>query len=273
MGADRMTAVTAAEFIVLFDAVAGPLARVDERVRAILEGLANAPEAGWSTPPPRTRASVAHVIDHTILRPDATATEVRTVCAEARQFGCAGVCVNPVRVPLVARELAYSGVLTCAVVGFPLGASRTETKCREVDLAISDGARELDMVIDVGALKETDYVRVYRDIAAVAQICHAGNAALKTIIEACLLTDAEKFAACVLAKAARADFVKTSTGFSKSGATAADVALMRRVVGNSCGVKAAGGIRTLADLQAMVAAGASRIGASATAQMVEAAQS
>jgi deoxyribose-phosphate aldolase len=216
---------------------------------------------------------VAPLIDHTILRQDASAEEVRRVCAEARQYGFASVCVNPARVALVASELRGTKVKTCSVAGFPLGATFTEAKVREAELAIRAGAREVDMVINVGALKDRDFHTVKSDIQGVADVCHALGAALKVIIEACLLDDSEKVIACALSKLAGADFVKTSTGFSKSGATAADVALMRRVVGPDMGVKAAGGIRTLDDLRAMVAAGASRVGASASVQIVEAARS
>jgi deoxyribose-phosphate aldolase len=215
-------------------------------------------------------SAVAALIDHTILRPDASAEEVRKVCAEARQYGFASVCVNPARVALVAAELRGSKVKTCSVVGFPLGATLTEAKTREAELAIRSGAQEVDMVINVGALKDRDYLAVKSDIQGVADVCHAGKAILKVIIEACLLDDTEKAIACAIAKLAGADFVKTSTGFSKSGATAADVALMRRVVGPGMGVKAAGGIRTLEDLRAMVEAGASRVGASASVKIVEA---
>ncbi len=218
-------------------------------------------------------SNVAAVIDHTILRADATADEVRKVCAEALHYGFASVCVNPARVALVATQLRGSKVKTCCVVGFPLGATFPEAKVREAELAIRAGAQEVDMVINVGALKDRDYLTVKRDIQGVADACHAGGAILKVIIEACLLEDSEKAIACAIAKLAWADFVKTSTGFSKSGATAADVLLMRRVVGPEMGVKAAGGIRTLADLRAMVAAGASRVGASASVQIVEAATS
>ena len=214
--------------------------------------------------------AVAALIDHTILRPDASTEDVKQVCAEARQYGFASVCVNPARVALVAAELRGSKVKTCSVAGFPLGATFTEVKVREAELTIRSGAQEVDMVINVGALKDRDYLTVKSDIQGVAGVCHEGGALLKVIIEACLLDDSEKAIACAIAKLAGADFVKTSTGFSKSGATAADVALMRRVVGPEMGVKAAGGIRTLEDLQSMVASGASRVGASASVKIVEA---
>lgn len=224
-----------------------------------------------SPEPLGSEAAVAALIDHTILRPEATADEIRRVCAEARRFGFACVCVNPVRVALAAAELRGSGVKVCSVAGFPLGTTPTEAKLCEAELALRAGAQETDMVIHIGALKERDYRTVKSDIQSVAALCHAGGARLKVIIETSLLEDTEKVAACALAKLAGADFVKTSTGFAQAGATAADVALMRRVVGPEMGVKAAGGIRTLADLQAMVAAGASRIGASSSVKIVEAA--
>lgn len=216
-----------------------------------------------------TDPAVAALIDHTILRPDASAEDVQKVCAEARQYGFASVCVNPARVALVSAELRGTKVKTCSVVGFPLGATFTETKVREAELAVRDGAQEVDMVINIGALKDRDYQLVKSDIQGVAEACHAGGALLKVIIEACLLDNSEKAIACAISKVAGADFVKTSTGFSKSGATAADVSLMRRVVGPGLGVKAAGGIRSLEDLRAMVQAGASRVGASASVKIVE----
>jgi deoxyribose-phosphate aldolase len=179
------------------------------------------------------------------------------------------VCVNPAHVKLCADLLKGSGVPVCATIGFPLGATPTDVKVFEAQQCIRDGASELDMVINVGALKSRDYELVEGDIASVARACHAGNAILKTIIEAALLSDEEKVIACQLAKVAGADFVKTSTGFGPGGATPEDVALMRRVVGPSMGVKAAGGIRTFADAQKMIAAGASRIGASASVKIMQ----
>jgi deoxyribose-phosphate aldolase len=213
--------------------------------------------------------SLASLIDHTILRPDATADDVRKLCAEARKYLFASVCVNPYWVPLVARELRGSPVKVCTVVGFPLGATTTASKCAEAADAIAQGATEVDMVLNVGALKSGDLPTVQADIAAVAATCHRSGAMLKVILETALLTDPQKVAACQASKDAGADFVKTSTGFAKSGATAADVALMRATVGPQIGVKASGGIRSLADLQSMAAAGASRIGASASVQILE----
>jgi deoxyribose-phosphate aldolase len=193
---------------------------------------------------------LASYIDHTILKPEAQQAEVERLCAEAIRYQFASVCVNPTWAPLVAGQLKGSGVRTCCVVGFPLGATPTECKVHETQVCVRNGADEIDMVINVGALKDGHADRVQADIAAVKQAC--GTAALKVIIETCQLSCA-----------AGADFVKTSTGFNKGGATTADIALMRRTVGPGIGVKASGGVRTQADALAMIAAGASRIGASA----------
>jgi deoxyribose-phosphate aldolase len=216
-----------------------------------------------------TDKGLAHTIDHTLLKPDATQDQIAQLCFEARKHGFASVCVNSTHVKLCADLLKGSGVPVCTVIGFPLGATPTDVKVFEAQQAIREGASELDMVINVGALKSREYELVRGDIAAVARACHAGNAILKVIIEAAFLTDEEKVIACQLAKVADADFVKTSTGFGPSGATPEDVALMRRVVGPSMGVKAAGGIRTYADAQKMIAAGASRIGASASVKIIQ----
>ena len=214
--------------------------------------------------------SIAALIDHTILKADATRADVVKVCREARQYNFASVCVNSFWVPLVRAELAGTPVKVCTVVGFPLGATSTESKAAEAAIAVRDGAQEVDMVINVGALKSGDQDAVKADIAAVAKTAHAGGAILKVILETSLLSDTEKATACVLAKAAGAEFVKTSTGFSTAGATAHDIALMRQSVGPEMGIKASGGIRSLQDLQAMTAAGATRIGASASVKIVEA---
>lgn len=219
-----------------------------------------------------TDGSLAHMIDHTILKPDASQDQIAQLCYEAQKYGFASVCVNPTNVKLCAQLLKGSDVLVCTVVGFPLGATPTEVKVFEAQQAIRDGATEVDMVINVGALKSRDYELVERDIASVARACHADNAILKVIIEAALLTDEEKVIACQLSKVAGADFVKTSTGFGPGGATVEDVALMRRVVGPTMGVKAAGGIRTYEDAQKMIAAGASRIGASASVKIIQGAE-
>lgn len=219
----------------------------------------------------RVDASIASLIDHTILKPDATRADIEKVCAEARRYSFASVCVNPVWVPLVAKLLAGSAVKVCTVTGFPLGATTTGAKVYETQEAIRCGAQEIDMVLNVGALRGGDHERVKQDIQAVAGAAHSGGAILKVILETCLLDDNQKAIACTLAKLAGADFVKTSTGFSTSGATAHDVALMRSIVGPDLGVKASGGIRTREDLDKMAAAGASRIGASASVKIVESA--
>jgi deoxyribose-phosphate aldolase len=208
------------------------------------------------------------MIDHTLLRPNATEDQIRQLCAEARQFCFATVCVNPAWVALCAELLAGSPVGVCTVIGFPLGATLSAAKAHEAQCCIALGARELDMVINIGALKSHQYAVVEDDIAAVVDTAHPAGASVKVIIEAAFLTDEEKVEACVLAKTAGADYVKTSTGFGPSGATVEDVALMRRTVGPEMGVKAAGGIRTAEDLMAMIAAGATRVGASASVQIM-----
>ena len=214
---------------------------------------------------------IAGLIDHTLLRPDATREEVIKICREARKYGFASVCVNPYWVPLVAAELAGSPVKVCTVVGFPLGASSTEAKVAETEAALRVGAQEIDMVQNIGALKSGDYDAVKADIAAVVEAAHRAGAIVKVILETALLDDNQKTMACMMAKMAKADFVKTSTGFSTAGATAHDVELMRMAVGPEMGVKASGGIRTLEDLTKMKTAGATRIGASASVKIVEAA--
>jgi deoxyribose-phosphate aldolase len=212
---------------------------------------------------------VASMIDHTLLKADATRKEIQDLCREAAQFKFATVCVNPTWVATASQLLTGSGVGVCSVVGFPLGATTADVKGYETRRAIYDGAREIDMVINVGALKSGDLHVVERDIEAVTTPCRDCHILSKVIIEAALLTDEEKITACTLAKAAGADYVKTSTGFGPGGATAADVALMRRVVGAEMGVKAAGGVRDLDGLKAMVAAGATRVGASAGVKIVQ----
>lgn len=220
-----------------------------------------------AAPAPR---SLASYIDHTLLKPEATAAQVAQLCAEAREYHFAAVCVNPAHIELAAQLLKGSAVAACVVVGFPLGANRLEIKAYEARQAADLGAGEIDMVINLGALKGGDFDLVQRDISAVVQACktHRPPALVKVILEACLLTDEEKVKACELAKAGGADFVKTSTGFSTGGATTADVALMRRTVGPAMGVKAAGGVRSRADAEAMIAAGATRIGTSSGVKIV-----
>jgi deoxyribose-phosphate aldolase len=215
--------------------------------------------------------AIAALIDHTILKPEATRADVVKVCREAKEYGFASVCINPYWVPLARAELAGSPVKVCTVVGFPLGATSTEAKVAETAAALRAGAQEIDMVINVGALRSGDHETVKTDIQQVVKVSHEAGAIVKVILETALLDDNQKVVACTLSKLAGADFVKTSTGFSKAGATAHDVALMRGVVGPDMGVKAAGGIRTRSDLEAMTAAGATRIGASASIKIVEAA--
>lgn len=211
---------------------------------------------------------LARYIDHTLLRPDATATEIDRLCDEALRHGFATVCVNGVWVKRCAEILAGSGVHVCSVVGFPLGAAVSEVKAYEARRAIEDGACEIDMVMNIGALKSGDGDLVLRDIVAVLEVCHKLGARLKVILETALLDESEKVRACELARLAGADFVKTSTGFSRAGATPADVALMRRVVGPTMGVKAAGGVRDEKEARAMLEAGATRLGASASVALV-----
>lgn len=211
---------------------------------------------------------VARLIDHTLLKPDATPDQIAQLCHEARAYHFASVCVNPTHVALCADLLKGSDVKVCSVIGFPLGATSPEVKAYETQQALADGATEIDMVLNIGALRAGDYKLLYRDIAAVVNTAHAANVICKVILETYLLTDDQKVAASQISKLANADFVKTSTGFSGGGATAADVALMRYVVGSEMGVKASGGVRTLEDTKAMVSAGATRIGASAGVRIV-----
>lgn len=211
-----------------------------------------------------------HMIDHTILKADATEADVVRLCAEAKEYGFASVCVNSSFVPLVHTQLLGSGVKTCCVVGFPLGAMSTAAKAFEAKQARADGAQEIDMVIHVGALKEGRDNYVLDDIKAVVEA--ADGALVKVILETCLLTDAQKVRACELAVRAGASFVKTSTGFGPGGATAHDIALMRKAVGPDIGVKASGGIRTRQDALIMINAGANRIGTSAGAALCGAQQ-
>jgi len=214
------------------------------------------------------QTTVASLIDSTLLKPEATRADVSRLCEEARQFGFATVCINPHWVRLATRALADATVRVCTVVGFPLGANETRTKLAEADLALSDGAQELDLVQNVGALRSQDFEFVRREIENIAEMAHSRGAILKVILETSLLTRDEKVTACTLAIEANADFVKTSTGFSGGGATVEDVKLMRTTVGPSVGVKASGGIRNLDSLRQMVSAGANRIGTSGGASIV-----
>lgn len=212
---------------------------------------------------------VARHIDHTLLKPDATRDEILRICEEGVRYGFASVCINPIWVREAACALRGSGVKVCTVIGFPLGANSPDTKAYEARRSIFDGASELDMVINVGALKSGDNDLVSRDIRGVVEVAHESGFICKVIIETALLTDDEKVSACLIAKEAGADFVKTSTGFAKGGATVADVALMRRVVGGQMGVKASGGVKDLKQAQEMIHAGATRIGASVGVKIIQ----
>ena len=246
--------------------------RCAERDPATMRGLKDmgAGRIGHSLGGGPIAADVAALIDHTLLKPEATAAQVRQLCKEAMEFGFASVCINPSFVKLASSLLKGSSVAVCTVAGFPLGTHVPEIKALESRRAIRDGASEVDMVINIGALKGGEDDLVYRDIRAVVEACEDGRAICKVIIECALLTDDEKVRACKAARRARADFVKTSTGFASGGATAADVALMAGVVhGTGMGVKAAGGIRSLSDVKSMAAAGATRIGASAGVAIIK----
>lgn len=210
--------------------------------------------------------TLASFIDHTILKADATEQQVFDCCRQARENGFASVCINPVHVPMAAAQLAGSGVKVCTVIGFPLGANSSEVKAFEASVAVREGAEEIDMVINIGALKDGKYDFVENDIRGVVKA--SGKAIVKVIIETCYLTDEEKVKACKLAVKAGAKFVKTSTGFGPAGAAAGDVALMRAAVGKDIGVKAAGGIRSLKDAVDMLEAGASRLGASSGIKII-----
>jgi len=231
--------------------------------RVALVARAGADRIGLDVSTPPTSDAIARLIDHTVLKPQATEADIVRICREAVDYGFASVCVNPYYVPLVADMVRGSRVLTCTVVGFPLGANMPETKATETARAVADGAQEIDMVINVGALKSARYDWVRHDIGQVVDAAHGGGAVVKVILETALLTDEEKIIACEICRDAGAEFVKTSTGFGPGGATTDDVALMRRVVGAEMGVKASGGIGSRRDAAAMIAAGATRIGASA----------
>lgn len=217
---------------------------------------------------PKSEDQLASIIDHTLLKPEATPEQIQQICGEAKQYHFASVCINPVYVKVAAGELADSDVKVCTVIGFPLGATSTEVKSFETANAIQNGATEVDMVIPVGVLKAGGYQAVLDDIQEVVNAAK-GRAFVKVIIETSLLTDEEKVAACLLAKQAGADYVKTSTGFSSGGATKEDIALMRATVGPKIGVKASGGVRTRENALAMMQAGATRIGASASVAIVQ----
>lgn len=235
------------------------------KVEAFLRELPPLPDL----PPLPQGAALAGWIDHTLLKPEATTEQIRRLCAEARAYRFATVCVNPVFVPLARQELRDSEVGVCTVISFPLGAHTARQKVLEARQVLEDGASEIDMVIHIGALKGGEYEKVLEEIAAVVTEAHAHRASVKVILEMALLTLTEKIWGCLLSQAAGADFVKTSTGFGPGGATVEDVSLMRRVVGAQMGVKAAGGIRTLKDAQAMLRAGANRLGSSSGVSILQ----
>jgi deoxyribose-phosphate aldolase len=233
------------------------------------EPFGGAPSPSPLKPPePDIQQNLAAIIDHTLLKPEAQPAHIATLCQEAREYHFASVCINPRYVAYSAQLLAGSAIAVCTVVGFPLGATTTETKVFAARQACQNGAREVDMVLPIGQLKAQQYREVFDDIQQVVRTCHTHGSICKVILETALLNEQEKIVACLLAIAAHADFVKTSTGFSSGGASLADVTLMRQTVGPSRGVKASGGIRTLQDAQAMVEAGANRIGTSSGVQIV-----
>ena len=242
-----------------------------DAVGQVVEAGATRVSAGLGAVP--ADQSIAGMIDHTLLKPEATPDQIAQLCYEARKYGFATVCLNPTHVKMAADLLKGSDVKVCTVIGFPLGATLPEVKAFEALDAIKNGALEIDMVVNIGALKARDYTLVAQDIQGVVQVCHTRGALTKVILETALLTDEEKIAGCLLSKEAGADFVKTSTGFGPGGATVEDVALMRRVVGPEMGVKAAGGIHSFAEAEGMVKAGATRIGASAGVRIVSEAMS
>lgn len=236
------------------------------RAREILRGIDENP---WRPVTQVAKDELAAMIDHTVLKPEATPEIIDKACTDALEYGFAAVCVNPCYVDLCVQRLAGTSVAVCSVVGFPLGATLTRVKVYEAGQAIERGASEIDMVIPIGMLKAADYARVLDDIRAVVECCHASGAICKAIIEAALLDDEEKAIACLLAAEAGADFCKTSTGFGPGGATEHDVRLMRGVVGPDMGVKAAGGIRTYEEALTMIRAGATRIGTSSGPRVVD----
>jgi deoxyribose-phosphate aldolase len=237
-------------------------------VKNIVQSGADRISAGVGLEQGNFDPELARMIDHTLLKPEATKQEVEKLCAEAKQYRFASVCINPSYVKICAQLLRETDVKVCTVIGFPLGATSSPAKSFETEQAIKDGAREVDMVINVGLLKSGEYQIVEDDILAVVSTAHKYNVLTKVIIETGLLSDEEKVKACAIAKRAGADFVKTSTGFAKGGATAGDIALMRRVVGPDLGVKASGGVRSQEQARELIASGADRIGASASVKIV-----
>lgn len=249
--------------------------KLQKKVQAILNEASARPLTGRNQPGLGSipeDAGVAGIIDHTLLKPDATARQIEKLCFEAKEYGFASVCVNSVYVPLAVSMLAETEIPVCTVVGFPLGATLPSVKVHEARAALEHGAREIDMVLHVGSVKNRHLLELHDDITGVAAVCHEQDALCKVILETALLDEEEIVIACQVAKLAGADFVKTSTGFSSGGATAEAVSLMRRTVGDGMGVKASGGIRSLEDAQAMIEAGANRLGASAGVAIAQAEQ-
>ncbi len=238
-------------------------------VQNIIKNGADRVAAGLGIGSDLNDKNIARYIDHTLLKPDATVEDIKVLCAEAKEYGFASVCVNSCFVPMCKELLKDTPVKVCTVIGFPLGATTTEIKRSEAEQALNNGAQEIDMVMNIGMLKSGNYDYVFNDINQVVLAVKKQNALCKVIIETALLTDEEKIKACLISKEAKADFVKTSTGFSKGGATAGDVALMKYVVGSTVGVKASGGIRTAEDAAVMIESGADRIGASASVKIVK----
>ncbi len=246
------------------------LERIAKRVQELLAAAGNPPIAATVRKSELSPAQIAQLIDHSGLRPDTTHADIEQLCREARQYQFYSLCVNPTWVSLARELFAGSNVKVCCVVGFPLGAQPPETKAMEARAAIRQGAKEIDMVINIGALKGGDDELVLRDIRGVVEACRDGSAKSKVILETSFLTNEEKARACELSVKAHADFVKTSTGFSSGGATVEDVSLMSRIVRDKgLGVKAAGGVRSLADLLKLVAAGATRIGTSNSVKIIK----
>jgi len=242
----------------------------EELIRIITqEVIAHLDARGAFAAAPAPPAEVAALIDHTLLKPDAIRADIERICHEAAVYRFATVCVNPWYVPQAERLLRGSGVKVCTVVGFPLGATFPKVKLAEADQSITLGAREIDMVLNVGAFKSSEDDLVEAEIRLLAELCHPAGAICKVILETALLSQEEKVRAALIAKKAGADFVKTSTGFSAGGATVEDVALLRKTLGTEMGIKASGGVRTLSELQALLAAGATRIGTSSGVKIMQ----
>lgn len=244
--------------------------KLEELIRTRTQQVLSMEQESVDEPlPTLSAAQLATYIDHTLLKPEASEAQIRQLCQEARTFSFASVCINPTWVELCTELLAGSPVKICTVIGFPLGATLTTVKAKETAAVVAAGAQEVDMVINLGRLKDQRYHQVYTDIAAVVAAAHPHQVIVKVIIETCLLTNAEKVAASVITEAAGADFVKTSTGFSGGGATREDVRLMRRSIRPTMGLKAAGGVRSSSDALQMIAAGATRLGASAGVKIMQ----